>query len=48
MLTRTFMPGQNARHLACDIFKSITLYENHGILFHIVSNGPINNMPALV
>ena len=47
----TLRPRQNGRHFP-DIFKGIFLNENVWILIKIslkfVSNGPINNIPALV
>ena len=48
----TLRPRQNGRHFADDIFKCISLNENVWIPIKIpmkfVSNGPINNTPALV
>ena len=48
----TLRPGQNGRHFADDIFKSIFLNENVWIPINIslkfVPKGPINNIRALV
>ena len=48
----TLRPRENGRHFADYIFKFIFLYEDWFILIQVslklVSNGPINNKPALV
>ena len=50
--TITMRPRQNGRHFADDIFKCIFLNENfrisHKISLKFVSEGPIDNIPALV
>ena len=47
-----YLPGQNGRHFADDVFKCIFVNEKFGILIHIslkyVSKGPIDNNSALV
>ena len=51
-LVNSSPPGQNGRHFADDLFKSIFLNENVWISIKIslnfVSKGPINNIQALV
>ena len=46
------LPGQNGRHFADDIFRSIFMNEKFCILIKIslkfVSKGPIDNNPSLV
>ena len=48
----TLRPKQNGRHFADDVFKYVFLNENIWISINIslkfFSNGPVNNIPALV
>ena len=51
-MRNSLRPRQNGRHFADDVFKLIFLNENVWISINIslkfISQGPINNIPALV